>query len=313
MSVIDVYTCYALAGAGSLIGLGLIMLVRTEHPRIRPSAAAVPGSVRVPVGFPGGAGHPARAHARSLAPRRGAVCHRGHPAGLGLSRAQRRAHTPERGPAHFHRFGLRPLVRRWGTEPGRLPTARGRGARRHRCWHLARPGARAVALARASTERRVGPVVHGLDVLAGLGSRALLLMGPPGAVPTPPAVGPRLADGALGHGHRAAAAVGGVHRLRHHQRSPLPAGAPPLAVRRPHGHPLAAGPARARAAVAGATAGQQPGRGAADDRHRSLQIHQRPPWPPGGRRGAAPRHPDAVQPPARRRLAGPLWRRGGSR
>lgn len=35
MSVIDVYTCYALAGAGSLIGLGLIMLVRTEHPRIR--------------------------------------------------------------------------------------------------------------------------------------------------------------------------------------------------------------------------------------------------------------------------------------
>lgn len=35
MSVIDVYTCYALAGGGSLIGLGLIMLVRTEHPRIR--------------------------------------------------------------------------------------------------------------------------------------------------------------------------------------------------------------------------------------------------------------------------------------
>lgn len=35
MSGIDVYTCYALAGAGSLIGLGLIMLVRTEHPRIR--------------------------------------------------------------------------------------------------------------------------------------------------------------------------------------------------------------------------------------------------------------------------------------
>lgn len=35
MSVIDVYTCYALAGAGSLIGLGLILLVRTEHPRIR--------------------------------------------------------------------------------------------------------------------------------------------------------------------------------------------------------------------------------------------------------------------------------------
>ena len=35
MSGIDVYTCYALAGAGSLIGLGLIMQVRTEHPRIR--------------------------------------------------------------------------------------------------------------------------------------------------------------------------------------------------------------------------------------------------------------------------------------
>jgi diguanylate cyclase (GGDEF)-like protein len=35
MSYIDVYTCYALAGAGALIGLGLIMLVRTEHPRIR--------------------------------------------------------------------------------------------------------------------------------------------------------------------------------------------------------------------------------------------------------------------------------------
>lgn len=35
MSVIDVYTCYALAGGGSLIGLGLVSLVRTEHPRIR--------------------------------------------------------------------------------------------------------------------------------------------------------------------------------------------------------------------------------------------------------------------------------------
>ncbi len=35
MPLIDVFTCYTLAGAGSLFGLGLISLVRTEHPRVR--------------------------------------------------------------------------------------------------------------------------------------------------------------------------------------------------------------------------------------------------------------------------------------
>ena len=35
MPAIDVFTCYTLAGAGSLVGLGLISLVRVEHPRVR--------------------------------------------------------------------------------------------------------------------------------------------------------------------------------------------------------------------------------------------------------------------------------------
>ena len=35
MFAVDVYTCYALAGAGSLVGLGLILLVRAEQPRMR--------------------------------------------------------------------------------------------------------------------------------------------------------------------------------------------------------------------------------------------------------------------------------------
>jgi len=35
MQAIDVFTCYTLAGAGSLVGLGLISLVRAEQPRVR--------------------------------------------------------------------------------------------------------------------------------------------------------------------------------------------------------------------------------------------------------------------------------------
>lgn len=35
MASIDVFTCYTLAGAGSLFGLGLISLVRAENPRVR--------------------------------------------------------------------------------------------------------------------------------------------------------------------------------------------------------------------------------------------------------------------------------------
>lgn len=35
MASIDVFTCYTLAGAGSLFGLGLISLVRVESPRVR--------------------------------------------------------------------------------------------------------------------------------------------------------------------------------------------------------------------------------------------------------------------------------------
>jgi len=35
MASIDVFTCYTLAGAGSLFGLGLISLVRAESPRVR--------------------------------------------------------------------------------------------------------------------------------------------------------------------------------------------------------------------------------------------------------------------------------------
>ncbi len=35
MASIDVFTCYTLAGAGSLFGLGLISLVRVENPRVR--------------------------------------------------------------------------------------------------------------------------------------------------------------------------------------------------------------------------------------------------------------------------------------
>lgn len=35
MPAVDVLTCYALAGAGSLVGLGLILLVRTDDPRTR--------------------------------------------------------------------------------------------------------------------------------------------------------------------------------------------------------------------------------------------------------------------------------------
>ena len=35
MPPIDVFTCYTLAGAGSLVGLGLISLVRAESPRVR--------------------------------------------------------------------------------------------------------------------------------------------------------------------------------------------------------------------------------------------------------------------------------------
>ena len=35
MQSIDVFTCYTLAGAGSLVGLLLVSLVRVEHPRLR--------------------------------------------------------------------------------------------------------------------------------------------------------------------------------------------------------------------------------------------------------------------------------------
>jgi len=34
MLSIDVYTCYAVAGAGSLAGLGLIAMIRTDQPRV---------------------------------------------------------------------------------------------------------------------------------------------------------------------------------------------------------------------------------------------------------------------------------------
>ena len=35
MAGVDIFTSYALAGAGALVGLGLMGLVRTDQPRIR--------------------------------------------------------------------------------------------------------------------------------------------------------------------------------------------------------------------------------------------------------------------------------------
>ena len=38
MATVDIFTCYAIAGVGALVGLGLMSLVRTDQPRIRQAA-----------------------------------------------------------------------------------------------------------------------------------------------------------------------------------------------------------------------------------------------------------------------------------